>query len=93
MFGREIRTLAELAFSQPPDAPRRQLFSAGMRQKRAYDLHTRERDFGVGELVWVYSPVRKREVPKARQPLGGTMPNTGKAGGGCVLCAVASSWV
>ncbi|KAL0188675.1 hypothetical protein M9458_015774, partial [Cirrhinus mrigala] len=104
MFGREIRTPAELAFGRPPDAPlvpagleyarqlqdrldsahayaRKQLVSAGMRQKRAYDLHTRGRDFGIGELVWVYSPVRKRgRCPKLDSHWVGPCPILEKLG-------------
>ena len=33
---------------------------AGAKQKRNYDVHTRGRHFEAGELVWVYSPQRKK---------------------------------
>lgn len=39
---------------------RRQMQVAGVRQKRNYDLRAKGRHFAVGELVWVYSPKRKR---------------------------------
>ncbi len=39
---------------------RGQLLSAGAKQKRNYDVHTRGRHFEVGELVWVYNPQRKK---------------------------------
>ncbi|CAM4278636.1 unnamed protein product [Leuciscus chuanchicus] len=39
---------------------RRQALRAGIRQKRAYDHHCTGRDFNDGELVWVYSPKRKK---------------------------------
>jgi len=39
---------------------RNQMRSAGVRQKRNYDVHVRGRHFEVGELVWVYSPQRKK---------------------------------
>lgn len=39
---------------------REQLVNAGVRQKRNYDVHTRGRHFVAGELVWVYSPLRKK---------------------------------
>ena len=39
---------------------RNQLQKAGMRQKRNYDLRARGGDFGAGDLVWVYSPRRKK---------------------------------
>ncbi|KAK5921445.1 hypothetical protein CgunFtcFv8_025150 [Champsocephalus gunnari] len=34
--------------------------SAGVRQKRNYDTRTRGQHFRAGELVWVYSPQRKK---------------------------------
>ena len=34
--------------------------NAGVRQKRNYDVHNRGRHFVAGELVWVYSPLRKK---------------------------------
>ncbi|CAI5656789.1 unnamed protein product [Oreochromis niloticus] len=42
------------------DFARRKLTSAGARQKRNYDVHSRGRHFDVGELVWVYNPQRKK---------------------------------
>lgn len=39
---------------------REQQRSAGVKQKRNYDVQTRGRHFVVGELVWVYSPQRKK---------------------------------
>lgn len=36
------------------------LRSAGVRQRRNYDLHHRGRELEVGELVWLYSPQRKK---------------------------------
>ena len=39
---------------------REQLVNAGVRQMRNYDVHTWGRHFVVGELVWVYSPLRKK---------------------------------
>jgi len=39
--------------------------TAGMRQKRAYDLYARWLHFGVGELIWVYCPVlEERTLPQ-----------------------------
>lgn len=82
MLAREIRTPAEVAFGQPPDAvdppgpdyarklqdrlekahafARDQLEKAGMRQRRKYDLRSKGRDFRPWELVWVYTPKRKK---------------------------------
>lgn len=37
-----------------------QLAKAGLRQKRNYDVTIKGRHFLAGELVWVYSPKRKR---------------------------------
>ena len=42
------------------DFARRQLQSAGARQKRNYDVHARGRHFSASELVWVYNPQRKK---------------------------------
>ena len=39
---------------------RRQMRSAGVRQKRNYDLRAKGRHFAAGELVWTYSPKRKK---------------------------------
>lgn len=39
---------------------REQLQKAGVRQKRNYDTRARGRDFEAGELVWVYSPRRRK---------------------------------
>ena len=39
---------------------RGQLQSAGARQKRNYDVHTRGRHFEADELVWMYNPQRKK---------------------------------
>ncbi|XP_025760781.1 uncharacterized protein LOC102083194 [Oreochromis niloticus] len=39
---------------------RAQLAKAGLRQKRNYDITTKGRHFRAGELVWVYSPKRKK---------------------------------
>lgn len=39
---------------------RDQLKQAGMRQKRNYDVRSKGRDFQAGELVWVYTPKRKK---------------------------------
>ena len=39
---------------------RKQQQQAGLRQKRNYDVRTRGRHFQAGELVWVYSPQRKK---------------------------------
>ena len=39
---------------------RDQLQKAGMRQKRNYDMRAKGRDFKAGDLVWVYSPKRKK---------------------------------
>ncbi|CAI5668788.1 unnamed protein product [Oreochromis niloticus] len=39
---------------------REQLAKAGLRQKRNYDITTKGRHFRAGELVWVYSPKRKK---------------------------------
>ncbi|CAI5682530.1 unnamed protein product [Oreochromis niloticus] len=39
---------------------REQLAKAGLRQKRNYDITTKGRHFHAGELVWVYSPKRKK---------------------------------
>lgn len=39
---------------------RDQLEKAGMRQKRNYDVRSKGRHFEAGELVWVYSPRRKK---------------------------------
>lgn len=39
---------------------RAQLLRAGARQKRNYDVRARGRHFPPGELVWVYSPQRKK---------------------------------
>ncbi|XP_021474790.2 uncharacterized protein LOC110534325 [Oncorhynchus mykiss] len=45
----------------PGDSPHlRQRAAAGVRQKRNYDVHTRGRHFVAGELVWVYSSLRKK---------------------------------
>ncbi|KAG1962722.1 interleukin-1 receptor accessory protein-like 1-A [Pimephales promelas] len=42
------------------DFARCQAMQAGIRQKRAYDHHCSGRDFNDGELVWIYSPKRKK---------------------------------
>lgn len=39
---------------------RRQAVEAGERQRRAYDLKAKGRDFAAGELVWVYGPKRRK---------------------------------
>ncbi|CAI5669096.1 unnamed protein product [Oreochromis niloticus] len=39
---------------------REQLAKAGLRQKRNYDISTKGRHFCAGELVWIYSPKRKK---------------------------------
>lgn len=39
---------------------RDKLQCAGAKQKRNYDVHARGRNFEAGELVWVYSPQRKK---------------------------------
>ena len=39
---------------------RDQLEKAGMRQKRNYDVRSKGRDFQAGDLVWVYTPKRKK---------------------------------
>ena len=39
---------------------RRQMRSAGVRQKRNYDLRARGRHFEAGELVWTFAPQRKK---------------------------------
>lgn len=53
---------------------RDQLLKAGMRQKRNYDVRARGRDFKAGDLVWVYSPKRKRgRCPKLDMLLGGAL--------------------
>lgn len=39
---------------------RDQMQKAGVRQKRNYDLRSKGRDFRPGELVWVYSPKRRK---------------------------------
>lgn len=39
---------------------RKQQLSAGVRQKRNYDVREKGRHFQAGELVWVYNPVRKK---------------------------------
>lgn len=42
-----------------------QLAKAGLRQKRNYDVTIKGRHFLAGELVWVYSPKRKKgQCPK-----------------------------
>ncbi|KAJ7998071.1 hypothetical protein DPEC_G00218730 [Dallia pectoralis] len=44
---------------------RRQAVEAGMRQKRAYDQHTKGAHYQGGDLVWVYGPKRvKGRSPK-----------------------------
>jgi hypothetical protein len=46
-----------------------------------YDLHARGCNFGVGELVWVYSPVRKRgRCPKLDSHWVGPCPILDKLG-------------
>lgn len=35
---------------------------SGVRQKRVYDNRCRGQDFGAGDLVWVYCPVRKKGI-------------------------------
>ena len=48
---------------------RQQQEQAGLRQKRNYDVKTRGRHFQAGELVWVYSPQRKKgRCPKLDSP-------------------------
>ncbi|KAI4872035.1 hypothetical protein NFI96_006518 [Prochilodus magdalenae] len=39
---------------------RDQLQKAGIRQKRNYDIKAKGKDFRAGDLVWVYSPNRKK---------------------------------
>ncbi|KAI3375469.1 hypothetical protein L3Q82_003801 [Scortum barcoo] len=39
---------------------RNQLQKAGVRQKRNYDIRARGTDFKAGDLVWVYSPRRRK---------------------------------
>uniref|UniRef100_A0AAR2M493 Gypsy retrotransposon integrase-like protein 1 n=1 Tax=Pygocentrus nattereri TaxID=42514 RepID=A0AAR2M493_PYGNA len=39
---------------------RDQLQKAGIRQKRNYDIRAKGKDFRAGDLVWVYSPKRKK---------------------------------
>lgn len=39
---------------------RNQLQKAGIRQKRNYNLKAKGKDFKAGDLVWVYSPKRKK---------------------------------
>ncbi|KAI4885571.1 hypothetical protein NFI96_007362, partial [Prochilodus magdalenae] len=39
---------------------RDQLQKAGIRQKRNYDIKAKGKDFRAGDLVWVYSPKRKK---------------------------------
>ncbi|XP_062421526.1 uncharacterized protein clasp1b [Pungitius pungitius] len=39
---------------------RRQMRSAGVRQKRNYDVRAKGRHFAAGELVWTYTPKRKK---------------------------------
>lgn len=60
---------------------RRHLSNAGIRQKRAYDLRSRGRHFESGELVWVYSPLRKRgRCPKLDSHWVGPCPVLEKLG-------------
>lgn len=54
------------------DYPLQALASAGVRQKRAYDIRCRGRAFVPRDKVWVYSPVRKKGVsPKLCSHLQG----------------------
>uniref|UniRef100_A0A8C5DVC8 Integrase catalytic domain-containing protein n=1 Tax=Gouania willdenowi TaxID=441366 RepID=A0A8C5DVC8_GOUWI len=55
-YARRLQDRMESAHSFARD----QLEKAGMRQKRNYDMKTRGTDFGAGDLVWVYSPKRKK---------------------------------
>uniref|UniRef100_A0A8C5APC8 Gypsy retrotransposon integrase-like protein 1 n=1 Tax=Gadus morhua TaxID=8049 RepID=A0A8C5APC8_GADMO len=55
-YARRLQDRLETAHS----FARGQLLSAGVRQKRNYDVRSRGRHFEAGELVWTYSPQRKK---------------------------------
>lgn len=55
-YSRRLQDWMETAHAFARD----QLQKAGMRQKRNYDVKARGKDFKSGDLVWVYSPKRKR---------------------------------
>lgn len=67
MLGRELWTPAELALGLPPvvapgnDYARKlQDQRPAFSKKRNYDINTKGRHFSAGELVWVFSPKRKK---------------------------------
>jgi len=55
-YARKLQDRLESAHS----FARKQQLSAGVRQRRNYDVRTQGRHFLAGELVWVYSPQRKK---------------------------------
>lgn len=55
-YARQLQDRLEKAHAFARD----QLEKAGMRQKRNYDVRSKGRDFQAGDLVWVYTPKRKK---------------------------------
>jgi len=55
-YARQLQDRLETAH----EFARLQLESAGARQKRNYDTHTRGRHFDTGEMVWLHNPARKK---------------------------------
>ncbi|KAK7919250.1 hypothetical protein WMY93_010534 [Mugilogobius chulae] len=55
-YARRLQDRIETAHTFARD----QLQKAGIRQKRNYDLRAKGKDFNVGDLVWVFSPKRKK---------------------------------
>ena len=55
-YARRLQDRLETAHS----FARGQLLSAGVRQKRNYDVRSHGRHFEAGEMVWTYSPQRKK---------------------------------
>ncbi|KAK7884629.1 hypothetical protein WMY93_027752 [Mugilogobius chulae] len=55
-YARRLQDRIETAHTFARD----QLQKAGVRQKRNYDLRAKGKDFNAGDLVWVFSPKRKK---------------------------------
>uniref|UniRef100_A0AAV2KTQ3 Gypsy retrotransposon integrase-like protein 1 n=1 Tax=Knipowitschia caucasica TaxID=637954 RepID=A0AAV2KTQ3_KNICA len=55
-YARKLQDRMESAHAFARD----QLEKAGMRQKRNYDVRSKGKDFSTGDLVWVYTPKRKK---------------------------------